>query len=532
MIFALLISLFFHPLSTATTKAPVQRWLVEVQDNATCFDQWWQQQSFGADGSFRKKLPVDNWWVIGVPAQRLSSLQGLSCIIRLTEDHEIVLRNTTPNDPGYINQGDMALMGMPAAWDIAKGGLTSRGDTIVVAVIDDGYQSTHVDLKQNLFYNHDEIPGDAIDNDANGYVDDFLGYNISTENDAHPVRKHGTEVAGVIGARGNNSTGIAGVNWHVKLMLLSGADFESELIEAYQYIVDMRKSYRQSNGSKGAFIVATNLSGGVEFEFAADHPLWCEMYDRMGEEGILSVSAAPNNEVSVDEVGDMPTTCTSPYMIAVTNVDLQDDIVANAGYGPVSIDLGAPGNGTYTTAPTDNYLEFTGTSAAAPHVTGAIALMYSTPCGAFLNNLESDPAGIAAKVRDILFSTATANNSLDGITVTGKRIQMNAAMQETLELNCDEPESGSLKIVSLYPNPPKQDQHVTVRFEVAGDTSEVFLEIYTVAGAMMAHYDVTAENFADGLGNIDLNTAGLPPAIYLVTIRRGKEKDTVKLFVR
>ncbi len=531
MIFALLFLLFFPPLSTTTPTAPVQRFLVEVQDDASCFDAWWEDQSAGQEGSFRKKLPLDNWWVVVMPEQYFSSLQNLSCVVQLKEDHKIIWRNTTPNDPGYINQGDMALMGMPAAWDISKGGLTARGDTIVVAVIDDGYQSTHLDLKQNLFYNRDEIPGDAIDNDANGYVDDYLGYNVSTENDAHPVRKHGTEVAGVIGARGNNNVGIAGVNWNIKLLLISGADFESELIEAYQYILDMRKSYRQSDGSKGAFVVATNLSGGVEFEYAIDHPAWCEMYDKLGAEGILSVSAAPNNEVSVDEVGDMPTTCTSPYMIAVTNVDLQDDIVGNAGFGPLSIDLGAPGNGTYTTAPTDTYLEFTGTSAAAPHVTGAIALMYSTPCSAFLNGIDSDPQAIAATVRDIIFSSASDNNSLEDITATGRRIQVNAAMQETLDLNCDAPEVEGIKILSAFPNPPKEDHHVTVSFEAPGDTSEVYLELYTITGAMVAHYDLTPDNFADGVGNIDINTEGLPPAIYLVTIRRGKEKDTVKLFV-
>ena len=127
-------------------------------------------------------------------------------------------------------------------------------------------------------------------------------------------------------------------------MLVSGADFESDVIEAYQYILDMRNLYTQTDGAKGAFVVATNLSGGIDRAFAADHPLWCEMYDKLGDKGILSVAAAPNESISVDVDGDMPTTCSSPYLMAVTNVDITDEIAGNAGYGTESIDIGAPGD--------------------------------------------------------------------------------------------------------------------------------------------------------------------------------------------
>ncbi|MDQ3015287.1 MAG: S8 family peptidase [Bacteroidota bacterium] len=530
MILALLLSIFLSPNITPTPTQPVQRWLVEVNSNPACLQQWWQSNASDQEGFMMRKLPVDNWWVIQIPENSRTSLESIPCVIRILVDHKINYRNTTPNDPGYINQDDMDLIGMPKAWDIAKGGVTSRGDTIVVAVLDDGYETTHDDLKQNYWVNRFEIPGDGIDNDANGYIDDYLGLNVSTGNDAHAIKRHGTEVSGIIGARGNNNKGIAGVNWNVKLMALSGADFESELIEAYQYILEMRKNYRLSNGHQGAFVVATNLSGGVDFEFAIDHPLWCEMYDKLGDEGVLSIVAGPNNSISVDELGDMPSTCTSPYMIAVTNVDLQDVIVANAGFGPLSIDLGAPGHGSFSTRNMNDYGEFTGTSAAAPHVTGTVALMYSTPCASFLNGIDTDPKGIATKVRDIILSSARANNSLNDITRTGKRLQTDAAMAETLEGDCDETENSGVRILLAYPNPPEENQ-IQVDFEITGDTTGAFIELYTTTGALVEHYELDQTTFSEGLGSVQIKTVRLPPAIYLLTLRRGKEKDTVKLFL-
>ena len=144
------------------------------------------------------------------------------------------------NDPVYINQRDMNLIGMTKAWDITTGGVTAQGDTIVVALVDNGYDTDHEDLVQNIYINHLEIDNDGIDNDLNGYIDDRRGYNVSTQDDAHQQLTHGTSVAAIVGAKGNNGVGVSGVNWNVKLMLVSGADFESDVIEAYQYILDMR----------------------------------------------------------------------------------------------------------------------------------------------------------------------------------------------------------------------------------------------------------------------------------------------------
>lgn len=532
MLFTVLLNFFLSLFLTPSSTAPASRWIVKTDTSSgQCIESWWASQS-GRNEFFVKPLPVEGWYLVSTDEEGLKSLKQLSCVEEIYADQRITQRNTIPNDPSYNNQDDMDLIGMPAAWDIARGGVTSRGDTIVVAIIDDGFQVSHDDLGANIWRNKNEIPNDDIDNDNNGYVDDYFGWNVSTFDDVHPIKKHGTQVAGVIGARGNNSKGISGVNWNVKLMLLSQADFESELIMAYQYILDQRKLYRQTDGAKGAFVVAANLSGGIELAFAKDHPLWCEMYNKLGQEGVLSVCAAPNLAISVDVDGDMPTTCASEYMIGVTNVDLQDQLVGNAGFGEKSIDIGAPGHGTISTAPTNQYLDFPGTSAAAPHVTGAIALIYSTPCSAFLNGIEDNPAGIARKVRDLIFSSGKPNNSLDEITVTGRRLNVAKAMEETLTGNCNATGETPFQITRTYPNPLLEGDEISVEFELLSDTTNLTITLYTVAGAMVREYAIKNIPISQaGLGTVRISTEELAAGIYLLTLRKNKFRETVKLFV-
>ncbi|MBK9984418.1 MAG: S8 family peptidase [Saprospiraceae bacterium] len=507
---------------------PTSRWLVEMNTASTvCLDQWWIDRGYNSTSYLKKKLPVDTWLVVELPESAVSALQKLPCVDRVMEDQRINWRNTVPNDPAYINQGDMNLIGMPKAWDITTGGVTKSGDTIVVAVVDDGFDIQHQDLVPNIWLNKGEIPNDGIDNDGNGYTDDYKGLNVKTGKDDHPKKQHGTQVSGVVGAKGNNSVGVTGVNWNVKLMLISGADFESEVIEAYQYAIDMRKKYKETNGQEGAFVVATNLSGGIDNAFAADHPLWCEMYDKMGAVGILSVTAGPNNSISVDVDGDMPTTCTSPYMIAVTNVDLSDVIMENAGFGSVSIDIGAPGEGTLTVDLNNQYHGFSGTSASAPHVAGSIALLYSVPCTTLLDGIDIHPDEVALKMKDFIFSSAKNNNSLQGITVTGKRIQTDAAIKAALA-QCSTSVEPVLRIISIFPNPASLEK-VKVHVLVRGDSTNVACDVYATNGALVRSFPVTSDEINQGYFLLD--TKPLAAALYMVTLRRNKEKDTFKLFV-
>lgn len=524
LLFTTWLAIFHHQ----DRSEPVERWLVELNSSsAQCLDQWWEERGYSATSYLKKKLPVENWFVVELPAGVRNSLEKLPCVHRVTADQPIKWRNTVPNDPAYISQADMNLIGMPKAWDITTGGVSKRGDTIVVAILDDGFDISHPDLAPNIWLNKGEIPNDGIDNDDNGYVDDYKGLNTVTGKDDHPVLQHGTQVSGVIGARGNNNKGVAGVNWKVKLMLISGADYESKIIEGYQYIIDMRKKYTETNGREGAFVVVTNLSGGIDNESAADHPMWCQMYDKLGEVGILSVAAGPNNPSNVDVVGDMPTTCSSDFLIAVTNVDLSDVLWESAGFGPVSIDLGAPGQGTFTLDLNNQYHGFSGTSASAPHVAGTVALIYSIPCDNFLNNIDSDPEGFALKIKDYILFTAKPNNSLRDVTLSGRRLQTDAAVKAAFT-DCSNVVVPVLKIISIAPNPVSLDI-ARVFIKVRGDSTDVNYDIYTTKGDRVKYGKVTSEEINQGYFLLD--TKPLAAALYMLTLSRNKEKDTAKLFI-
>ncbi|MGZ4158140.1 MAG: S8 family serine peptidase, partial [Bacteroidia bacterium] len=260
----------------------------------------------------------------------------------------------------------------PQAWDITTGGLTSLGDTIVVAAIDGGFDLTHADL--NFWKNYNEIPGNGIDDDGNGYIDDVKGWNSETGTDVFASASHGTHLSGTIGARGNNGIGVTGVNWNVKVMPISYGNssgdsaLEANAIACYSYVRDQRKLYNQTSGAKGAFVVSTNSSFGIDNGQPINFPMWCAMYDSLGAVGILSAAATANHNWNIDVVGDIPTACASNWLIAVTNTTNTDQKYANAGYGATSIDIGAPGTNIVSTIPGDSYGSMTGTSMATPHV--------------------------------------------------------------------------------------------------------------------------------------------------------------------
>ncbi|NBR15913.1 MAG: hypothetical protein EBU01_15255, partial [Crocinitomicaceae bacterium] len=204
----------------------------------------------------------------------LEQLKASRLFNHLQFSHPIQKRKV-PNDPNLFKQYQPELLKLFNVWENTVGGTNRNGDTLVVAIIDDGYDTAHVDLKDNLFHNWNEIPNNGIDDDKNGYVDDTHGWNGVENNPyvftaASLVDGHGTLVAGVFGAKGNNGIGVAGVNWTTKIMPLvyypstASGDAEQGIIQSMIYAYKMKKLYKSSNKLKGANIVAVNMSLGAE----------------------------------------------------------------------------------------------------------------------------------------------------------------------------------------------------------------------------------------------------------------------------
>ena len=344
----------------------------------------------------------------------------------------IKLREAVPDDSYYNMQWAPAIMNLPQAWEeFTTGGVTATGDTIVVAVIDGGMDWTHEDL--HCWENSHEIPYNGIDDDNNGYIDDYYGWNAYNHNGTVGSHRHGTHVSGIIGAIGNNETGVCGVNWNVKVMPIAGSSGnESIVVEAYSYALEMRARYNETNGEEGAFIVATNSSFGVDYGNPDDYPIWCAMYDEMGDVGILSCGAGPNLNVNVDEVGDVPSACPGNYLIGVTNTTSADVKYGGAGYGINNIDIGAPGTSIYSTVPNNGYSNMTGTSMATPQVSGTIALLYAALTEDMMQDCKNDPANFCLTVKHHLFNGADHLASLDGLVADGRRLNAYGAIESAL----------------------------------------------------------------------------------------------------
>lgn len=369
----------------------------------------------------------------------LSELRAHHQVSLAQFNHHVTMRQTFPNDPSFGVQWGLHNVGQsggrvdadidaPEAWDITTGGITANGDQIVVAVIDGGCDLNHIDL--DLFKNIHEIPGNGIDDDSNGYVDDYDGWNAYNHSGNVSNSAHGTHVSGIAGAVGNNGTGVSGVNWGVKVLPISGAsNNEAIVVEAYGYVVEMRARYNETDGAMGAFVVSTNSSFGIDYGDPADSPIWCAMYDSMGVLGILSAAATANMNIDIDIELDVPTACPSDYLLAVTNTTRNDVKNSGAAYGKRTIDLGAPGTSILSTVTGNGYSYMTGTSMATPHVAGAVALLYAAASQYLLQQYKDDPATVAMLIKQYILDGTDPLSSLAGITVSGGRLNVYNSLQ-------------------------------------------------------------------------------------------------------
>ncbi|MEN9334401.1 MAG: hypothetical protein RLY35_1581 [Bacteroidota bacterium] len=408
--------------------------------------------------------------------------QNLS-MVQVAQFNHVIEDRLTPNDPIFGNQWHHIDpqdndIDSDLAWDITTGGLTPLGDEIVACVVEtQGAKWDQEDILPNHWVNVHETPGNGIDDDSNGYVDDYDGWNVSNNTDNSSNGNHGTQVSSMIGSKGNNGMGVSGVNWDVKLMQVQmGGITEASVIAAYTYPLVMRQLYNNTNGAQGAFVVVTNSSWGIDNALANNYPLWCAMYDTLGHYGILSCAATANNNVNVDNVGDMPTTCPSDYLIAVTATN-NSDVRTFSGYGTTHIDLGAPGESVMM-AGNNGYSASSGTSFSSPCVAGAVALMYSAPCQSLAQIAHANPAEAAGMVKNYILSGIDPVANLVGEVLTGGRLNVNNSLNlilgECVTGDCPPPFS-----ISDVPVPASADRMITwssigpgpfeIQYRVQGD---------------------------------------------------------------
>jgi len=328
---------------------------------------------------------------------------------------DYIYRIATPNDPMFSKQWALendgqnlgskdADINASSAWDIEKG----RADK-VIGVIDTGIDYTHPDLLENLWRNALEIPGDGIDNDNNGYVDDIHGANIVTgKGDPMDDNQHGTHVAGIIGAKADNSIGTSGVAPNVsivacKFLGANGFGTVSNAIKCMQYLAQLKT--RVENPIN---LVATNNSWSGRFPSQA-------MFDAIkahDDIGILFVAAAGNSHINNDTESTYPANYQLPNVISVAATDSNDRLASFSNFGKKSVHVAAPGVKILSTVLNHNYAELSGTSMAAPHVAGLAALIASH----FLD------LGHYA-IKNLILAGGTKIAATENSTISGRRIR-------------------------------------------------------------------------------------------------------------
>ncbi|MBX3386615.1 MAG: S8 family serine peptidase [Phycisphaeraceae bacterium] len=359
--------------------------------------------------------------------------------LRQIAPNRVYQRQLAPNDALYGSQYALNNVGQPSGYlpggivgaDIqaeAAWNLTTGSRQIVIAVLDTGIDLNHPDLRDNIFRNPGEIPGNGIDDDGNGFVDDVNGMDFapgegnmvgSDPDPTDPVGQgHGTAVSGIIGAVGNNGIGVTGINWQISIMPIkifpnTGGAPQFAVLNANDYVVLMKE--------RGVNIVATNNSYGALLGEQAQQFNDAEeiSVSRVTDAGILFVAAAGNDSNDNDGFQRaFPASFPNPRIISVAATNNRDELAGFSNYGLTSVDVGAPGEQVRTTQNGGGYEFINGTSFSSPYTAGVIGLMAS------LNRFAGPD-----QLRDALYASVDLVPGLAGRVATGGRINAFRALQ-------------------------------------------------------------------------------------------------------
>lgn len=333
------------------------------------------------------------------------------------------------NDPNMFEAWALKKADANKAWTLSKG-----NRDIVVAVIDTGIEENHEDLKRNLWVNKREIPGNGIDDDQNGFIDDVHGWNfVGQNNDLSDHHGHGTHIAGIIGAEAGNGKGVVGICPEVSIMVLKyfdptrPSDVLHNTIEAIKYAV-----------ANGANII--NYSGGGT-EFSNDEMMAIKEAEK---KGILFVAAAGNERSNSDYKKYYPADYGLSNIISVTAIDPLTQVLSSSNYGTQTVDIAAPGQNIISTLPGNNYGLMTGTSQATAFVSGGACLVMAhkdfkdaEDVKKYILNTGNVDTGLLLKTR-----TARQLNLYKSLTMLDTNMTATGVKESTTEKPSNAPSSG------------------------------------------------------------------------------------------
>lgn len=386
--------------------------VVGYRDGTEPSVRWRVRKAVGASG-YREMPRLD---VIELP-EGTSVIEGLSRVPRvpevtLAEPNYLLRAAEEPNDPMYDEAwsvkpsnptGFRSGIDTPSAWNVTTG-----AEDVTVAVVDSGVDLAHPDLAANIWTNPGEFGSgretNGSDDDGNGFKDDWRGWDwIDEDNDPIDLAGHGTMVAGTIGAQGNNGIGVSGVSWKSRLMSLrvldeQGLGFSSDAAAAFAYA-----------GEAGADIVNASLTSPV--------PSLAMLEAITAFRDTLFVAAAGNESKNNDVEPKFPCNIELPNVLCVAATDEFNGLASFSNYG-VTVDLAAPGVRILTTHP-DGYVEFHGSSAATPHVSGVAALL-----------MARHPDAAVDTVAQAMVKGVEVIPQLRGKTFAGGRVNAAGAMRQ------------------------------------------------------------------------------------------------------